>query len=146
MTLKTIDEKIDDATHAAVTALGLSVETQPELSTLLNEAIRTWSTGLIADDEDEAASPAPVKTFEIQVGRDATRYYSNTVTGDLNTIMSKMSRHGYQGDLNGSWSEDGWSDYDAIECATITDPDTDEVIARWSQDTGWKLESDNHQP
>lgn len=107
MTLKTVDQKIDDATHAAVNALGLSVETQPELSTLLNEAIRTWSKDLITDDEDEAADPAPVETFDIQVGRDARVYYSATTTGTLEEVMNAVRRHGYGGSINEeSWNRD----------------------------------------
>jgi len=58
MTLKTVEEKVDDAVYAAFNALGLSVTDNIDASVAMNEAITPIAEKLITDDtEDEAADP-----------------------------------------------------------------------------------------
>jgi hypothetical protein len=138
MTLRTAQKKFDDATYAAVNALGLSPEEQPHLCLMLVKAIRTWSKDLVTDDGEEAADPEPVKTYGIQVGRDAREYFSATATCALSDIRENVTRHGYAGDVDDGWKGIGTEIYDAVEVVNVTDPDTGKVIARWTEGDGWE--------
>ena len=51
--MKTVDEKLDDAVHAAMEQLGLSVAEYPELADQLNGLIYMAAQGYIADDTEE---------------------------------------------------------------------------------------------
>lgn len=53
MTLQTVDEKIDSAVHAAMTALGLSVANCPDTADALNDAIGGIARNIITDDDDD---------------------------------------------------------------------------------------------
>lgn len=56
--MKTLDDKIDDATHAALSALGLSADTNIDTACLLSDRIRELAenAGITGDqDEGEAA-------------------------------------------------------------------------------------------
>jgi len=53
--LKTFDEKVDDATHAALWALGLSAALHPDTADLLNEAITGIARNVVSDDEADDA-------------------------------------------------------------------------------------------
>lgn len=51
---KTVDEKIDDAVHAAMAALGLSADRCIDTACALNDAISAIARNIITDDaEDE---------------------------------------------------------------------------------------------
>jgi hypothetical protein len=53
---KSFDEKVDDAVHAAMAALGLSVERCPDTADLLNDAISQIAFNVVTagdDDDDE---------------------------------------------------------------------------------------------
>ena len=52
--MHSIEEKIDNATHAALNALGLGVETYPDIADHINDMLRAIVAPLITDDcEDE---------------------------------------------------------------------------------------------
>lgn len=51
--MKTFDEKVDDAVHAAMGALGLSVELCPDTADALNDHIRRLAEPLVTDDEED---------------------------------------------------------------------------------------------
>jgi hypothetical protein len=51
--LKSFDEKVDDAVHAALTALGLSAELCPDTADLLNDAITEIAYNVVTDDEED---------------------------------------------------------------------------------------------
>lgn len=92
------------------------------------------------DDEPEDI-PQPEeqpKTYEIQVGRDARIYFRAEVTGTIQDIQDNLSRHGYVGEINGAWKEDGVNDFENVETFHISDPDTEEVVASWSESNGWE--------
>lgn len=60
MTLQTVDEKIDSAVHAAMTALGLSAAMCPDTADALNDAIGGIARNIITDDDDEACTFAGI--------------------------------------------------------------------------------------
>ena len=49
--MATVEQKIDDATHAAFKALGLSVETSPGLADALSTWLSAEAPNYISDDE-----------------------------------------------------------------------------------------------
>ena len=51
--MQTFDDKIDAAVHAALMAMGLSVENAPFLADLLNEWLTVEASYYISDDNDE---------------------------------------------------------------------------------------------
>lgn len=51
--LKTFEEKVDDAVHVALTALGLSAELNPDTADLLNDAITKIAEPVVTDDDDD---------------------------------------------------------------------------------------------
>jgi len=66
--VKTFDEKVDDAVHAAMGALGLSVATNLDTAELLNDRIAELARDLVSDDhevdtdtdaDDVSAGPRP---------------------------------------------------------------------------------------
>lgn len=59
MSLKTLDDKIDGATHAAMGALGLAVSAHATLAIDLNEAIREIAAraDVTSDDKEREARP-----------------------------------------------------------------------------------------
>lgn len=48
--MKTIDEKVDDAVHAALGALGISAETTPTFAEDLNDWLRERAQWVVTDD------------------------------------------------------------------------------------------------
>lgn len=144
MTLKTVEEKIDDAVYAVFDALGLSVKDNIDASVAINEAITPIAEKLVADDTDEAAGPDFVETFDIQVGRDARVYYSATTTGTLQEIMNNMSRHGYAGEVGkGGWKRDGVDCFDNVETVNIYDTASSRILARYTTSEGWEMDPED---
>ena len=50
--MKTIEDKVDDAVHAAFQAFGLSVETCPDFADSLNDWLSEQAPNYITDDEE----------------------------------------------------------------------------------------------
>jgi hypothetical protein len=50
---KTVEEKVDDAVHAAITALGLSVATCPDLADSLNDWLSEQVPEYITDEDED---------------------------------------------------------------------------------------------
>lgn len=74
--------------------------------------------------------------FSIQIGRDATVYYSATVKSDsLEDMQSRLSRHGFTCPDDTVWKEDGNDTFDNIEVAYITSPDG--TITEYTEQSGW---------
>lgn len=53
MTIQTVDEKIDNAVHAAFMAMGLSVETCSDFADSLNDFLTQEAPAYITDDSEE---------------------------------------------------------------------------------------------
>lgn len=140
MTLKTVDEKIDDAVHAAVNALGLSVTGYADVADALNSFLTPIAKSHVTDDfDDEAADPVE-HTFGIQIGRDARTYFSATTNGTLEGIMGRVTRTGFVGKINEEkWAEDGSDSFDEVETVVIYDTDTNGIFARRTSD-GWEMD------
>lgn len=51
--MNTIEDKVDDAVHAAFQALGLSVETCPDFADSLNDWLSEQAPSYVTDDADE---------------------------------------------------------------------------------------------
>jgi hypothetical protein len=49
--MSTVEQKVDDATHAAFKALGLSVETSPKLADALSDWLSAEAPQYVSDDE-----------------------------------------------------------------------------------------------
>ena len=74
--------------------------------------------------------------FEIQIGRDATVYFSTTIEAEsLEEVQSKVSRHGFECPEDTVWFEDGTDVHDNVEVAVIENPDGSMV--RYTEQDGW---------
>jgi hypothetical protein len=95
MSLRTVEEKIDDAVYAVFDVLGLSVADNIDASVAINEAITPIAEKLVTDDEeDEVISGRDsVVSYGIQVSKDARVYYRSIVVGSMADIMNGMTRH-----------------------------------------------------
>lgn len=51
--MRTFDEKIDDATHAALNALGLSAELNPDTADLINDALKQIAQHVVTGDTED---------------------------------------------------------------------------------------------
>jgi hypothetical protein len=81
------------------------------------------------------------KTFEIQVGRDATTYYTTTIEADsLEEAKNNLNRHGYECKTDTVWTETGTDVFDDVETCVITSPDGSTVS--YSQYEGWVENND----
>ena len=49
--MKTFSDYVDDATHAAINALGLSAENVPEFTDMLNDFLTEHAVHYVTDDE-----------------------------------------------------------------------------------------------
>lgn len=75
--------------------------------------------------------------YKIQVGRDASVYFSTTVEADsLEEAQGRLSKNGYAGDTDAPWVFDGYDSFDNVETASLTAPDGS--ISEYDAQTGWE--------
>ena len=132
---KNFEDKIDDAVHAAIKALGLSVEANMGHAEGLNDFLTAEFQAYFQPDD-----PAPTqerKTYTVSITRDASVTYTKTFEGTLEELMGRVSRHGFQDDDERDWEEDEPSVFDQVESAEILDGD--KSLASYDQELGWSV-------
>lgn len=132
----TNDEKIDNAVHAAMQAMGLSPELHPYQTDMINDQLRQICRDILPDEtkQDAATDPAPEpRKFLIIVGRDARQHYEAVFEEEsLEVAMSKFSKHGYECEPETKWAESYLEICDEAEICEILDADTGEELMRWN--------------
>lgn len=64
--MKTVSEKVDDAVHAALAALGISAKTTPTFAEDLNDWLSERAPWVITDDDDGAYEIARLEALTIE--------------------------------------------------------------------------------
>jgi predicted aspartyl protease len=89
----------------------------------------------------------PMKTFEVQVGRDARVYYTATIEVDsLEAAKAMTTRDGFEAPEGTKWTKDGEDVFDNVETVNIYDPDTAETVASYGDGDGWEEEPEDDDP
>lgn len=135
MSEKSFEEKIDDAVHAAMKALGLNVEDNMGHAEGLNDFLTEEFQAHFQPDEPDL--PQERKTYTVSITRDASVTYTKTFEGTLEELMARVSRHGFADDDERDWEEDDPSVFDQVESAEILDGD--ESLASYDQEMGWSV-------